>query len=217
MKKQPWLKAKNGQSLVEFALVLPFLLLLLLGMTEVGMAFYDYIVVAAANREGVRMASRGRFDDDTVFVRVISSGGNHETSPGVWEDDLRTGGDDPNLGIIITHFPINDQGVLGTPISSVTGTIYIDGDLFYLDPAYPDAHSRIDGNCPDFHGDITAKINDRRDSEGYDRQGNEFVVVETFYAHRPLLTPFMNLFAMEDPLTLYFSSSMRVMRDSRED
>jgi len=217
MKKQPWLKAKNGQSLVEFALVLPLLLLLLLGMTEVGMAFYDYIVVAAANREGVRMASRGRFEDDTVFVRIISSGGNHETSPGVWEDNLRTGGDDPNLGIIITHFPIDDQGALGTPTSSVTGTIYISGTLVYLDPTDPAAHSRIDGNCPNFHGDITAKINGRRESEGYDRQGNEFVVVETFYAHHPLLTPFMDLFNMEDPLTLYFSSSMRVMRDSRID
>ena len=213
MKKQPGLKAKNGQSMVEFALVLPFLLLLLLGMTEVGMAFYDYIVVAAANREGVRMASRGRFDDDTVFVRVISSGGNHETAPDVWENNLRTGGDDPNLGIIITHFPIDDQGTLGTPTRGVTGTLYVEGGMAQIIAT----DSRIDGNCPNFHGDITAKINTRRENEGYDRQGNEFVVVETFYAYSPLFPPFLDLFNMEDPLTIYFSSSMRVMRDSRVD
>jgi Flp pilus assembly protein TadG len=45
---------QNGQSVVEFALVLPLLLILVLGITEFGLVLYDKAVITNASREGAR-------------------------------------------------------------------------------------------------------------------------------------------------------------------
>lgn len=47
-------KAQAGQSAVEFALILPILVLLLMGVFDFGRAFYYYSVVANSAREGAR-------------------------------------------------------------------------------------------------------------------------------------------------------------------
>jgi Flp pilus assembly protein TadG len=44
----------NGAALVEFAIVLPVLLLLILGMVEFSLLFYDKAVITNASREGAR-------------------------------------------------------------------------------------------------------------------------------------------------------------------
>lgn len=49
-------KETNGQSLVEFALVLPFLILLILGMVEFGWILNGQITLTSAAREGARSA-----------------------------------------------------------------------------------------------------------------------------------------------------------------
>lgn len=51
------LNNQKGQDLVELALVLPILLLLALGITEVGMAWYYNNALDAGVRAGVRYAS----------------------------------------------------------------------------------------------------------------------------------------------------------------
>ena len=48
---------ENGASLVEFALIAPFLLLLLLGIVEFGYLFGQYNEVRHAAREGARYAA----------------------------------------------------------------------------------------------------------------------------------------------------------------
>jgi hypothetical protein len=48
----------NGQSLVEFALVVPLLLLLVLGAVEIGRAAYYAIAVVNAARSGVQYGAR---------------------------------------------------------------------------------------------------------------------------------------------------------------
>lgn len=48
------LKDERGQSLVEYALVLPILLLLLLGIMEFGILVFNYNTIANAAREGAR-------------------------------------------------------------------------------------------------------------------------------------------------------------------
>ena len=50
---------EDGQSLVEMALVLPFLLLILLGIVQFGFVFSGYIAVTSAAREGARLAATG--------------------------------------------------------------------------------------------------------------------------------------------------------------
>lgn len=59
-------RSEKGASLVEFALVAPLLLLLLLGMIEFGWLFGQYNEVRHAAREGARFAavSNSDFDQD---------------------------------------------------------------------------------------------------------------------------------------------------------
>jgi hypothetical protein len=47
-------RREDGATLVEFALVMPLLLLLFIGIMEFGTAFYDFLTVEQAAREGVR-------------------------------------------------------------------------------------------------------------------------------------------------------------------
>jgi Flp pilus assembly protein TadG len=50
------MKSERGQSLVEFALTLPMLLVVMFMVTEFGRALYQYNVLAQATREGARVA-----------------------------------------------------------------------------------------------------------------------------------------------------------------
>jgi hypothetical protein len=56
------LYAKLGQSFVEFALVLPLLLLLLTAIIEFSYAFYTWVALQEVARIGVRYAVTGQFD-----------------------------------------------------------------------------------------------------------------------------------------------------------
>lgn len=47
-------RAEQGVASVEFALLLPLLLLLLMGTVELGLALYDKAVITHASREGAR-------------------------------------------------------------------------------------------------------------------------------------------------------------------
>lgn len=60
------LKKNRGQAMVEFALVLPILLLLLFGMIEFGRVFHEYLVVTHAAREGARVATLGGTDAEIL-------------------------------------------------------------------------------------------------------------------------------------------------------
>lgn len=213
----------KGQSMVEFALVLPFLLLLFLGLVEVGLAMYDYIVVAGANREAVRLASRGRFTDQTIAARVVSAGGLHKTPDGGTEPNLRTTGPDSDTGIIITHVDIPIDGSEPIEVSYyVSGTITIDTPSGpQTRPVAPD-----DGHLSqmsadeilaylDYRRNVSDDIDTYRADNDYEVMSTEsFVIVETFYAHDLLIgtLPFI-----PNPLQLYFASTMRVLSDSRLD
>ena len=48
------LRRQAGSNLVEFALVLPLLLILVMGIVEVGLVIYDKAVITNAAREGAR-------------------------------------------------------------------------------------------------------------------------------------------------------------------
>ena len=58
MKQPPktMMRDDRGQSLVEFALTLPMLLVVMFMITEFGRALYQYNVMAQATREGARTA-----------------------------------------------------------------------------------------------------------------------------------------------------------------
>lgn len=63
-------KAQNGQTMTEFALVLPLLALLLFGVIQFGIAFNNYITLTDAVRAGARKAEVSRQEDDPEGVTI---------------------------------------------------------------------------------------------------------------------------------------------------
>jgi hypothetical protein len=77
---QPFLKARSvargtgGQTIVEFAVVLPLLLLVVLGVVEVGYALLDQHVVTRLTREGSNLISRNTsLQDAATALKSMSS------------------------------------------------------------------------------------------------------------------------------------------------
>ena len=67
---------QNGQALVEFALILPIILMLTLGMLDFGRGLHGYIALAGAVRDGARYGSvfsNPALSSDDVKNRVVSS------------------------------------------------------------------------------------------------------------------------------------------------
>jgi TadE-like protein len=73
-------RAHHGQSLVEFALILPVMALLFLGAVDLTRAFYYYIALENASREAARVLIDFPYEyDDSVGCTV----GNREGLPWV--------------------------------------------------------------------------------------------------------------------------------------
>ena len=104
MRRQPWRDrclghgpgagrgGRRGAALVEFVIVVPLLLLLLLGIMEFGMVMHDYIMLAQGAREGARTAAIGRPVKE-IQSRVIAA-----SLPGVTPDMVRITELDPATG-----------------------------------------------------------------------------------------------------------------------
>jgi Flp pilus assembly protein TadG len=70
---------ERGQTAVEFALVAPILIVLVLAIIQVGVAFHDYVTITDAARAGARKAivarlSGGNLTDAQQAVRNSASG-----------------------------------------------------------------------------------------------------------------------------------------------
>jgi hypothetical protein len=61
---------ETGAELIEFALVLPLLLLVLLGIIDFGFLFQRYEVITNAAREGARVAVLPGYADADVVTRI---------------------------------------------------------------------------------------------------------------------------------------------------
>ncbi len=62
-------KRPSGQSLIEFALVLPVLLLLIIGAIEIGRLFFTKIVVTNAAREGAYYYATNPSSTDLITLQ----------------------------------------------------------------------------------------------------------------------------------------------------
>lgn len=58
------LKGQEGASAVEFALIVPVLLLLIFGIIEFGLMYHDYLAITHAAREGARKAAVNKFESE---------------------------------------------------------------------------------------------------------------------------------------------------------
>ncbi|MFZ3063015.1 MAG: TadE family protein [Actinomycetota bacterium] len=59
-------KNENGSSAIEFALVLPVLVMLMVGIFQFGMAYSNYLAITHAAREGARLAAVNQFSEEVV-------------------------------------------------------------------------------------------------------------------------------------------------------
>jgi Flp pilus assembly pilin Flp len=60
------LRNDRGQTAVEFALIAPVIIVLLLGIIQVGLAFHNYITLTDAARAGARQAVVDRFTGENL-------------------------------------------------------------------------------------------------------------------------------------------------------
>jgi hypothetical protein len=70
----PVQRRKSGQGLVEMAIMTPLLLIMFIGVLEVGWALRGYMIILNASREAARFAARGRYIDYAASTSVIQSG-----------------------------------------------------------------------------------------------------------------------------------------------
>jgi Flp pilus assembly protein TadG len=83
MKKRTDITREQGQTMTEFAIVLPILVVLLFGIMQFGIAFNNYVTVTDAARAGARMAAVSRNSSDPVGActnQVRSSAGDLDQS-----------------------------------------------------------------------------------------------------------------------------------------
>ena len=67
-----WNRNDRGQAILEFAMVLPLFLLVMVGTAEVGILVHHYLVLHAGIREGARVAATGSAVAD-IRTRVYSA------------------------------------------------------------------------------------------------------------------------------------------------
>ncbi|MBC8014152.1 MAG: pilus assembly protein [Sporomusaceae bacterium] len=67
-------KDNRGQTLVEFALILPVLLLLVVGMMDFGLILNQQMIMAEAAREGARSAALGGNNGTVTTVARTAAG-----------------------------------------------------------------------------------------------------------------------------------------------
>jgi Flp pilus assembly protein TadG len=64
------IRSERGAELVEFAVVLPLLLLIVMGIVDFGFMFQRYVVLTNAAMEGARVAVLPGYQDADVIARV---------------------------------------------------------------------------------------------------------------------------------------------------
>jgi len=109
---------RRGEAIVEFAVVLPVLILIVLGIVVLGKMFFDYLTVQNAAREGARAAAVGKSDDEVVEVvrdraRLLNIHNLRvEITP---PEDERTVGDPVTVEVWYEHYHIPIFGLIANP------------------------------------------------------------------------------------------------------
>lgn len=125
---------RRGQAVVEFALVLPLLLLLILGAVEFGRVLLRLHLLTTASREGARVGSLPNKEEADVAGRVQDILETSGIESGTWltdvvvrdpDGELRAGGlDDAMQGDRVAVTVTNDFEVLtGSIVPGLSGTV----------------------------------------------------------------------------------------------
>jgi len=128
---------RSGQAIVEFALVLPVLVLMLFGAIEFGRAYYDLHLLANAARAGARVgALPEKVEADVTavvddFLNAVGLSGGWTTTVVAYDpDDVeRTGGLAEALEGDRVHVTVNHNFVVlsGSILPGFSGTVQLRG------------------------------------------------------------------------------------------
>lgn len=188
-------KKTRGQSLVEFALTLPILLMLLSGLVEFGFMLNDYLAIVDASREAARKASNWdhteEIDGVTFFeaatglvINALEPQDSTDTTRKVAIRGNRVSCtvEDQAKGVCDNEIIVSVYGIDNTTATLVESHHWVDAD--------PRQTSRIDA----------AEINARLSGETKTYAGA--VVVEVFYNYEQILgLPWLAM--IPDPVLLY--------------
>ena len=184
-----FIRQDRGQSMIEFAVVLPLLLVVVLGLIEVSYALYDQHVVTKLTREGSNLISRDTSLQDaatalrTLSVRPVDLTANSKVIFSVVMNVGATGSS--NYGQPILYQRYEYGAISGTSALSTSGGSYGPGPDFTATNPDNDTALRV-SNLP---ANVTIPV------------GGMVYVTEIFTRHT-LITPF-NRFGVTVPSTLY--------------
>jgi len=187
----PRLRSSRGQSLVEFAFLMPLILTVALGVIEVGYALLDQHVVTKLTREGSNLISRDVTIDDaaTAMTRMSSRPVNFSTGARLIFTVLRKGNttSTPNYNQTIVYQRYETGALTGVSsrlIMRGTGT-------FHGAPNYDAYNSDTDTNLQ--LSPLPANIQ---------LVPGGLLYVTEIYSSHPLITP-LDRFGVTVPGTLY--------------
>jgi len=89
------IKNEKGASAVEFALILPILIILVFGIVQFGIAYNNYIALTHATREGARLAAVNM--DEILGIEEFENR-IKESAPSVSIESITLSGQDGNIG-----------------------------------------------------------------------------------------------------------------------
>ena len=116
-------RSERGAELIEFALVFPLLLMIVLGIVDFGFLFQRLEVVTNAAREGARIAVLPGYDDADIRARVcdyVETGGVPVTGT------CGATGANPTVDIVDADIPVDGSTIAGKQVL----VTYTHNDLF---------------------------------------------------------------------------------------
>jgi Flp pilus assembly protein TadG len=123
------LHGDRGQSIVEFAFILPFLVFLLLAIIQFGLAFHNYLAITDAARVGARAAAVHRTSNPCSAATTAIQNTVSATQWGVISSRITCNPSSPgaagtSYSISISYpFTIGLPGMFGLPAINTTGTM----------------------------------------------------------------------------------------------
>ena len=118
-------RSSRGQALVEFAFVLPILLLLLVGLLDFGRAIFAYNSVSNAARSATRVAI---VDQNPTAIQAAASGEAVGLDPLVVNVQYEAACTTPEQGCIVTVEVAHDWQAATPIIGAIVGPITIASD-----------------------------------------------------------------------------------------
>jgi Flp pilus assembly protein TadG len=119
-----WLRLPRteGQAFVEFAIVLPLLVMLVMGIAQFGLAFHNYLSITDATRVGARAAAVKRTADPCAAAKsaILGTVSPKQQSKIVFPSDWCTAG--PNTGDPVT-VKVEYEYSIGLPGFSASGDL----------------------------------------------------------------------------------------------